>query len=189
MESGCRVPVLSVSLKTQGKIVAAWLILLVSQAAQAAETVYQKPADFLAENLPGCSQQALWLDRDAKSRIEQVLDHPIPGVRVRYCQRDVKTAWILDEVGKTEPITSGIIVDRGMVERVRVLVFRESRGSEVHREAFVLQYDKAALDGSARLDRKIDGITGATLSVHALNRQVKLALLLDRIVREKAGDD
>ena len=59
----------------------------------------------------------------------------------------------------------------------------------MHREAFVLQYDKAALDGSARLDRKIDGITGATLSVHALNRQVKLALLLDRMVREKAGDD
>jgi len=177
------------SVTAQGRVIAAWLILLVSPAAQAAETIYQKPADFLAENLPGCSQQALWLDRDAKSRIEQVMDYPIPGVRVRYCRHDVKTAWILDEVGKTEPITSGIIVDQGTVERVRVLIFRESRGSEVHRGAFVLQYDKAALDDSDRLDRKIDGITGATLSVQALNRQVKLALLLDRLVREKAGDD
>lgn len=189
MESGCRVPVLRVSRKAAWKIAVTWLVLLACQAAAAAETVYQKPADFLAENLPGCSQQALWLDREAKTRIEQVLDHPIPGVRVRYCQGDSKTAWILDEVGKTEPITSGIIVDQGTVERVRVLVFRESRGSEVHREAFVLQYDKAALDGRDRLDRPIDGITGATLSVHALNRQVKLALLLDRMVSEKSRDD
>ena len=67
-----------------------------------------------------------------------------------------------------------------------MLVFRESRGGEVHRSAFTRQYENAALDDERRLDRRIDGITGATLSVWALNRQVKLALWLDGLVREQA---
>ena len=165
-----------------------WLVCLCSQLAYAAGNVYQSPEDFLEENLPGCRQQALWLKSDVKSQIEQLIGHPFPGVRVRYCRKDEKTAWILDEIGKTEPITSGIIVDQGRVKQVRVLVFRESRGSEVHRSAFTRQYDSAVLDDENKLDRQIDGITGATLSVYALSRQVKLALLLDRNAREKIND-
>ena len=152
------------------------------------EIIYQSPDGFLEEYLPGCQQQALWLKSELKSQIEQVIGHPFPGVRVRYCLQGNKTAWILDEIGKTEPITSGIIVNQGQVERVRVLVFRESRGSEVHRDAFTRQYENLALDAKNKLDGPIDGITGATLSVYALNRQVKLALLLDRSAREKSDD-
>jgi len=171
------------------KFLTIWLACLCSQYASAAETVYQSPDEFLAENVPGCQQQALWLKNDVKAQIKQLIGHPFPGFRVRYCLKDGKTAWILDEIGKTEPITSGIIVDQGYVERVRVLVFRESRGSEVHRSAFTRQYDRAVLNGENKLDRHIDGITGATLSVYALNRQVKLALLLDGIARENIDDD
>ena len=165
------------------------LACLCGQFVYAAETVYQSTDDFLAENLPGCRQQALWLKSDVKSQIKQLIGHPFPGVRVRYCEHNGKTAWILDEIGKTEPITSGIVVNRGQVERVRVLVFRESRGSEVHRSAFTRQYENAALNGDDELDRRIDSITGATLSVYALNRQVKLALLLDQTAREQKDDD
>ena len=70
-----------------------------------------------------------------------------------------------------------------------MLVFRESRGSEVHRSAFTRQYENAVLESDDSLDRYIDSITGATMSVNALNRQVKLALLLDKIAREKTNDD
>lgn len=167
---------------------AAWLVLLTSQVALAMETIYQQPLEFLEENLSGCQQQVLWLKKDIKSQIEQLVDHPFPGVRVRYCEKDGKTAWVLDEIGKTEPITSGIIVNEGRVEQVRVLIFRESRGSEVHRSAFTRQYQDAVLENDNSLDRYIDGITGATMSVSALNRQVKLALLLDKVTREKTND-
>jgi hypothetical protein len=168
--------------------IAAWLVLVTSQVAFAMETVYQEPGEFLEQNLSGCQKQVLWLKKDTKSRIEQLVDHPFPGVRVRYCEKEGKTAWVLDEIGKTEPITSGIIIDQGRVEQVRVLVFRESRGSEVHRDAFTRQYVNAELEDDQSLDRYIDGITGATMSVSAVNRQVKLALLLDEVVREKADD-
>lgn len=174
--------------KTGAKLLLTWLAVLAGQVAFAAETVYQEPAAFLAENLPDCSQEVLWLKKDLKAEVEQLLDRPYSGIRVRYCLQDGKTGWILDEIGKTEPITSGIVVDQGKVVRVRVLVFRESRGSEVHRTAFTRQYEEASLVDDYALDRRIDGITGATLSVWALNRQVKLALLLDRAVQEQLGD-
>lgn len=165
------------------RIIAFWLAIIASQSAFAAENIYQSPAEFFDENLPGCKQKALWLKADAKVEIEALLDRSFPGVRVRYCESGGKTAWILDEIGKTEPITSGVIVNQGQVECLRVLVFRESRGGEVHREAFTRQYDQAALDNNYRLDRNIDGITGATMSVNAVNRQARLALLLDRLTR------
>ena len=165
------------------KAIAAWLAWSVSQAVFAAEIVHFEPAEFLEQNLPGCAQKTLWLKADTKADIEKLLDRPWPGVRVRYCEADGRTAWILDEIGKTEPITSGIVVDHGRVQTVRVLVFRESRGGEVHREAFTRQYEGAALNGDRRLDSKVDGITGATMSVNAVNRQVRLALLLDGMAR------
>ena len=164
---------------------AVWLAISAGQAAFAMEIVHLSPDDFLGQYLPGCEKKALWLKADAKEEIENLLDRPFPGARIRYCSADEGTAWILDEIGKTEPITSGIVVNNGKVHGVRVLVFRESRGGEVHREAFVRQYDDAALDDRGRLDRGVDGITGATMSVDAVSRQVRLALLLDRLAREK----
>ena len=174
--------------RTPRKVIAGWLAIFVSQLAFAAEIVHQPPDEFLAENLPGCQKKALWLKADMKQEVEGVLDHAFTGVRVRYCILEERTAWVLDEIGKTEPITTGIIVNNGTVERARVLVFRESRGGEVHREVFTRQYEQAVLDDRNRLDRNIDGITGATMSVSAVSRQVRLALLLDGYVQEAAGD-
>ena len=171
------------------RVVAAYgLAFLAGPVLFAAEIVHQAPAEFLEQQLPDCSQRALWLDRALKDEAEALLDRPYAGARVRYCELDGRTAWILDEIGKTEPITTGIVIDDGRVEQVRVLVFRESRGGEVHRDAFTRQYRQASLDEDYRLDRTIDGITGATLSVWALNRQVRLALLFDRAVRAQADD-
>ena len=164
------------------------LMAVLSPIVYAMETVYLSPDEFMAEYLPDCQHQSLWLKEDTKTQIEKLINHPYPGMRVRFCQKGSKTAWILDEIGKTEPITSGIIIDQGQVEWVRVLIFRESRGSEVHRSAFTRQYETASLDEKNRLNRPIDGITGATLSVNALNRQVRLALLLAEMVRQKSRD-
>jgi hypothetical protein len=169
-------------------VAACGLAFLVSPVLFAAEIVHQAPAEFLEEQLPDCRPAALWLDRALRAEAEALLERPYAGARVRYCEQDGRTAWILDEIGKTEPITTGIVIDGGRVEQVRVLVFRESRGGEVHRDAFTRQFRRATLDEHHRLDRTIDGITGATLSVWALNRQVRLALLFDRAVRARRDD-
>ena len=73
----------------------------------------------------------------------------------------------------------GIVVDDGRIERVKVLVFRESRGWEVRHDFFTDQFRQVSLTEDRELDRHIDSISGATLSVHAITRLARLALFLD----------
>ena len=95
-----------------------------------------------------------------------------------------RSAWILEEVGKVEPITLGVVVARGRIEAMKVLAYRESRGFEIRFPFFMDQYRGAQVDANTRLDRKIDGISGATLSVRAATRLARLALVLDREVEQ-----
>jgi len=59
---------------------------------------------------------------------------------------------------------------------VKILAYRESRGGEVRYPAYTAQYRGASLSQNMRLNQNIDGITGATLSVWAVNKVAALAL-------------
>jgi hypothetical protein len=113
-----------------------------------------------------------------RERVESVLGHRFAMLRVRYWYDGDTTAWILDEIGKEEPITIGVTVGGGAVDMVRVLEFRESRGFEVRYPFFTDQFSGATLGNDRTIDKHIDGITGATLSVRAVNGVVKMALIL-----------
>jgi hypothetical protein len=115
--------------------------------------------------------------------VESVLGHPLSQKRVRYWRDASRSAWVLDEIGKEEPITTGVIVRDARVEQVAVLVYRESRGDEVRLPAFTRQFAGAGLTPDRKLDRTIDGISGATLSVRALKGVAATALVLDRYAR------
>ena len=155
-----------------------------------AERVYQQPDAFVAEVFGGHAPApaVLWLTGALKARVHAILDHDYPAMRLRYWGTRLpdgvgRTVWVLDEIGKESPITVGIVVDDDRIARMRVLVFRESRGWEIESPAFIRQYIGAALvpgQGPARLDRNVDGISGATLSVRALTKLSRLALLLHR---------
>jgi hypothetical protein len=62
------------------------------------------------------------------------------------------------------------------------LIFRESRGWEVRHAFFTDQFDQATLTRNTELDRTIDNISGATLSVRAVTKLSRIALLLDQAV-------
>jgi hypothetical protein len=118
-----------------------------------------------------------------RARLAALLGHEPAQLRQRYWTGGGKTAWILEEVGKEQPITAGFVVSGARIEQARVLVYRESRGGEIRYPAFLEQYDRAGLTAEGQLDRPIDGIAGATLSVHAMERMARAALYLDRMVR------
>lgn len=136
-------------------------------------------ANFLTStfNQPPASD-VLWLGNDLQADIRNVLEHDYRATRLRYWHEGQRTAWILEEIGKEMPITVGISVNNGAVERVSVLVYRESRGWEVKNPAFTAQFNGAKLTPRLTLDRTIDGISGATLSVRALTRLARVAILL-----------
>ncbi len=163
----------------------ALLLALMPFAGVSAKGVYQKPGDFVSESFGTTAgkPQRLSLAGDLAAQIKAILGHAYPRSRLRYWRGGRKTVWILDEIGKEKPITVGVVVDDGKIERVKILAFRESRGGEVRFPSFVRQYQHAALTGKEyKLDKSIDGITGATLSVRAVNKLARLALLLHRTV-------
>lgn len=122
----------------------------------------------------------IWLTGKLRTSVRDILHHDYPLARVRYWRSGDRTAWVLDEIGKERPITVGIVIAHDKVEKVSVLIYRESRGWEVKSPAFTAQFNGAQLDDDMRLDRAIDGISGATLSVRALQKLTRLALLLHR---------
>lgn len=132
----------------------------------------------------------VWLRDNLKQEVSDILKHPYAKLRVKYWASSDKSAWILEEIGKEKPITAGIVISReGSVQRVEILAFRESRGWEVKYPFFLKQFFQAKLSKDKQLDQPIDGITGATLSVRAVNRLVRMALLLHQYVIKKQGND
>ena len=147
--------------------------------------VYQEPEAFVAEVFGSKpAPKVLWLTRDTQAQAAAILGHPAAQLRQRYWSDSHRSVWILEEIGKEEPITAGFVVVDGRIDHVRVLVYRESRGQEVRYPSFLKQFKEAKLAPEDRLDREIDGIAGATLSVAAMQRMARLALFFDRISRK-----
>jgi len=161
------------------------MLLALTGLAQARD-VYMQPSDFVQQAFNGDppGPDSLWLDKDLRSGIRGILGHNLGVLRLRFWERDGRTAWILEEKGKEKPITTGIVVNRGEIEQVKVLIYRESRGWEVRYPFFTDQFKGTELNNHRRLDKRIDGISGATLSVNALERLARLALYLHDKTRE-----
>lgn len=151
---------------------------------------YLTPEQFLSEvyadNTP--KLEVLWITKDVVKQAEKILGHAPSQLRQRYWKNGAKSTWILEEIGKEEPITAGFVIVDGKVSQVRVLTYRESRGGEVRYPAFLKQYQGAELQADSYLNRNIDGVSGATLSVNAMNRMARLALYFDRIIRAEKNN-
>jgi hypothetical protein len=175
------------------------LIGLVSFSAQThAAALPQESAAFLASQLQANpSKQYLWLTGEVKKQVISILDHPYYKLRVPYWQSgsddELKTLWILEEIGKHKLITVGVVIQNQHIKSLRILKFRESRGWEVKLPSFTRQFDGIAFKtpndfNNTELTSYIDGISGATLSVRAVTKLSKLALLLQQHVdAQKTG--
>jgi hypothetical protein len=181
-------------MKNHLKITALFLLCLSFSLHSFAGGVYQEPDDFINQvfNNKPPKAKALWLNEDLKKQVTGILDHKYRGLRIRYWQEQeatnttaFKTAWILDEIGKEKPITTGIVITDGKISLVKILVFRESRGWEVRHDFFTDQFKQATLEADTQLDKNIDNISGATLSVRAVTKLARIALLLDQYVRNQ----
>lgn len=127
--------------------------------------------------------QTLWLTDETRAAAKAAVGWAPASLRLRYWQEGSSTAWILEDIGKDKPITLGITVTGQRIERVDVLAFRESRGWEIRYPFFTKQFSGLSLAPDGYLSDHIDGITGATLSVRAVERVARLALWLNAQVQ------
>lgn len=126
------------------------------------------------------AREKMWVSEEQRDVARNTIGLGRPPIRVHYWREGKRSAWILKEIGKEKPITIGVGIYDGQVETVRILAFRESRGWEVKYPYFTEQFSGASTDDKNKLDRRIDGITGATLSVNAVQKVVRWAVYLDR---------
>jgi len=169
------------NMSTRQNTVVLLLCVLALWATQAAMAeVYERPEDFINRvfdsNPP--EPETLWLKSEQKKRIRELLGRDLAALRVRYWGSDRRTAWLLEEIGKEQPITTGIVINGNEIESIQVLIYRESRGYEVRHPFFTEQFQGAELTNGDQLSRNIDSISGATLSVNALKKLAKVALYL-----------
>ncbi|HET8706133.1 MAG TPA: FMN-binding protein [Pseudomonadales bacterium] len=148
------------------------------------EQQYLSADAFIEQSFEGVKPnwKMLTLDSALKSQAKQILGHEYAGSRVRYWQAGTKTVWILEEIGKEKPITLGIAVNQNHIDTIQVLVYRETRGGEVAQASFLQQFKAALLQADNKLNKPIDSIAGATLSVHAVTNASRLALLFSQHV-------
>lgn len=160
------------------------VILSLSSDFTHARGVYQHPDAFLDDVFSGNVPKAefVWFTGEVGKVASEILSHKPASLRSRYWRNGKRSVWILEEIGKEKPITVGIVVNDNKIEKVKILIFRESRGWEVKRSAFTEQFDQAALNERQHLTKSIDGISGATLSVRAVTRLSRLSLYLHSLV-------
>ncbi|GKT12436.1 MAG: hypothetical protein ISEC1_P1414 [Thiomicrorhabdus sp.] len=155
----------------------------------------EKIKQFVNNYFPAVGQhqskpKQLWLTGHLKQQVKQILGHLYYKIRVPYWLVESSTPhtsprsiWVLNETGKEKPITVGIVIQDNKIQSLRILKFRESRGWEVKLPSFTQQFDNIGFQqpfniNQPKLNQTIDGISGATLSVTAVTKLSKMALLL-----------
>lgn len=126
---------------------------------------------------------ALWFTPELKASAKSATGFTPDVMRLRYWRHGDRTAWILDRIGKEEPISFGVVVENDAIVAIEVLVYRESRGHEIRAPRWLAQFAGARATPRG-IDRRIDNITGATLSVRAGIDVARLALFAHRQVME-----
>lgn len=165
-----------------------WLLILSTQllplSGQAKEIDQQ---DFIngifTSNPEKIKLKKIWLTGTKKATVKSILGHPYHKLRVSYWihpDYPNETIWILHEIGKEKMIDVGIAIKDQKIKKLRILKFRESRGWEVRLPFFTKQFDQNSLSTDYKLTKRVDSISGATLSYRAVTKLARMALFLDQ---------
>lgn len=164
------------------QLIISFLLMISIQSSIAVETMTKKEFLDLAYKgqLSEVVIKTLWLNEKQQTIIERILGHRYPKLRLRYWYHSEhsQSVWFLDEIGKERPISFAVSIINSRVDLIKVLAFRESRGGEIQMSAFSEQFNNIGIDAESKLDQHIDGITGATMSVTAMKKITRLALVL-----------
>lgn len=134
------------------------------------------------------------LSPDKKAQIEERIGWKFPEDSFEVYVGETGTqvdgyALIQNTIGKHKPMTYMVGIDnKGHVSDVELLVFRESRGSEIRQKRFNSQYEGKTVLDPVRINKDIINISGATMSVRSMSAGIKRVLVLvDEFYLKPAG--
>lgn len=139
-------------------------------------------------------KELIKLDPERKSIIEERIGWKFPEESFEVYIGESGTqidgyAVVQNTIGKHKHMTYMVGVDnRGIVSDVELLVFRESRGSEIRQKRFNAQYEGKSVLDPVRINKDIINISGATMSVRSMSAGIKRVLvLIDEFYLKPAG--
>ena len=160
--------------------------LIIFSSDSSSEEVLLSKEDFLktafAEEIP--RRKGLRFKGEIKEIAQEIMGSNYKKIRMKYWREENKTAWILERIGKVQLITAGFIVENCRISSIHVLVYRETHGWEVKYPSFRDQFVGINMLDGFKLDKRIDGIAGATLSVNSMEKMARLALAMNSLVPE-----
>jgi hypothetical protein len=134
------------------------------------------------------------LSPEKKSQIEERIGWKFPEQSFDVYIGETGTridgyALVQNTIGKHKPMTYMVGIDsQGQVSDVELLVFRESRGSEIRQKRFNAQYEGKTVLDPVRINKDIINISGATMSVRSMSAGIKRVLVLvDEFYLKPAG--
>lgn len=134
------------------------------------------------------------LTAEKKNQIEERIGWKFPeeGFEVYIGETGTQVdgyALVQNTIGKHKPMTYMVGVDnKGQVSNVELLVFRESRGSEIRQKRFNSQYEGKTVLDPVRINKDVINISGATMSVRSMSAGIKRVLVLvDEYYLKPAG--
>lgn len=159
------------------------ITLAITACVRGEDRVYKQPSEFIKGAFGGKipATSVLNLSGETKERAKRIMAHSYKESRVRHWTQGNRSVWILEEIGKTQPITTGFIVDGGRIKSVEILIYRESHGWEVSKPFFTAQFANASLKSGDQLSNEVKNVAGATLSVRAVTKLARLALYFDSL--------
>lgn len=159
------------------------LTLALAACVHGEERVYKQPSEFIKSAFGGKipATSVLKISGNVKSRAKNIMAHNYGETRVRYWKQGNRSVWILEEIGKTQPITTGFLVENGRIKSLEILIYRESHGWEVSKPFFTKQFSNASLKDGDQLSTGVRNVAGATLSVRAVTKLARLALYFDSL--------
>ena len=95
-------------------------------------------------------------------------------------------AFMDNVIGKSMPITFLVIVNsEGSILATEVIKYREAYGGEVGNDSWLAQFTHFSDTSIFQLGKNIDGISGATISVHSLSKGIQKVVVLFPFIKDK----
>jgi len=134
-------------------------------------------------------ENTLAVKGDVKLLCKDVLGYEYPVGTIKYRQSNDLSAWQITTKGKYGLITSRILIDKGKIIDCRVLSSNEIRGKQVTKRRYLRQFTGISLLKSNKLSKRVDAISGATVSSKAVTHAATLALRLEETYSDTTEDD
>ncbi|HEO64312.1 MAG TPA: FMN-binding protein, partial [Spirochaetes bacterium] len=140
-------------------------------------------------------KKVVWFEEADIPKIEKLARQKLRLKRIALYigkKNDKITGYaIIDNViGKKEYITYMLVINpKGRIQRVEILAYRESQGSEITNKGWRGQFKEKDIQDPIRLRQDITNISGATLSCRAITKGVrKLLAIFEVSIKNKNLD-